>query len=118
MASKRNRVLKRYIKLLETNPDPVLNLSSLRAAPDNLIKTICNAAYNLTSNESVKLSPKQKKYFRKYKSPISKLIERGPSIRQKRSVLVQPGGGLFIPALLSAVLPIVGSLIGNVIRSG
>lgn len=107
----KRKVIKRYIKLLATNPDPILTHSLLRAAPDEVIKTICNAAYNLTNSGGVQLSSNQKRFFRKYKEPITKLVQREPSIKQKRKVLEQSGGGFFIPLLLSAVLPIVTSLL-------
>lgn len=109
--SKKNQVIKRYIKLLATNPDPVLTQSLLRAAPDEVIKTICNAAYNLTNGGAVKLSNAQKRFFRKYKTPITKLVQPEPSIKQKRRVLEQSGGGLFVPLLLSTILPILTGLL-------
>ena len=105
--------IKKYIELLASNPDPVLNLSLLKAAPDDVIKIICNAAYNLTNNKSIKLTSGKKRFFKKYKVPITKLIQPGPSIKQKRRLLVQRGGGLFTGVLLGTVLPIVTSLIGG-----
>ena len=51
--------IKGYLKLLSVNPDPVQNLGLIRNAPDEVIKTICNAAYNL-SHGSIHLTPKQK----------------------------------------------------------
>ena len=101
-------LIKRYIKLLAVNPDPVQNLALVKNAPDDVIKTICNAAYNVTHG-SIPLKPKQKTFFRKYKAPISKLVEQGPSITQKRKTLVQKGGAFFLPMLLSAVLSTLGS---------
>lgn len=109
--TKKRALIKRYIKLIACNPDPVLNLSLLRAAPDEVIKTICNAAYNLTNSHSVQLTPGQKKYFRKYKDQITRLVQPGTSIRTKRQQLIQRGGGFFVPLLLSTVLPIVTSLL-------
>jgi hypothetical protein len=108
--------IKRYIKLLAVNQDPVLNLSLLKAAPDAVIKTLCNAAYNLT-NGSVRLTNNQKRFFRKYKIPITELVQPATSIRRKRNLLVQRGGGFFIPALLTAVLPIVTTLLSDVLLS-
>ena len=105
------RVLtKRFIKLLAVNPNPVQNLELLKTAPDEVIKTICNAAYNLT-NGAVPLKPKQKSFFKKYKLPITKLVQKGPSIQQKRRTLVQEGGGFFLPLLLSTVLGALPSLL-------
>ena len=101
-------LIKRYIKLLAVSPDPAQNLGLIRNAPDEVIKSICNAAYNLTHG-SVTLNPKQKSVFRKYKKAITTLVAPGPSIKHKRRVLVQQGGGFFLPLLLSTVLPLIGS---------
>ena len=101
-------LIKRYIKLLAVNPDPVQNLGLIRNAPDEVIKTICNAAYNL-SHGSIHLTPKQKSLFRKYKAPITKLVLPEPTIKQKRQALLQHGGGFFLPLLLSTVLGTLGS---------
>ena len=40
--------IKRYIKLLAVKPDRVQNVGLIRNAADLVIKTICNAAYNLS----------------------------------------------------------------------
>ena len=76
-------LIKPYITLLALNSDPVQNLGLIRNAPDEVIKTICNAAYNL-SNGSIHLTPKQKNLFKKYKAAITKLVLQEPTIKQKR----------------------------------
>ena len=108
--AKKHAHIQKYIELLAANQDPALTLSLLKSAPDSVIKTICNAAFNLT-NGSIDLTPKQNKFFRKYKHPISKLVQPHHSIKHKKKVLIQKGGGFFIPLLLSAVLPLVTSLL-------
>ena len=89
-----NTVIKRDINFLAVNADPVQNLGLIRNAPDELIKTICNAAYNL-SHGSIHLIPKQKTLFKEYKSPITKLVQPEPAIKQNRRALVQHIVGLF-----------------------
>ena len=100
-------MIKRFIKLLAVNPNPVQNLGLSRNAPDEVIKRICNAASNL-SHESMQVTPKQKSLFKKYKAPITKLVVPDPTIKQKRQALVQHGGEFFVP-LLSSVLGTLGS---------
>ena len=107
---KKNTFIKSYIQLLADNPDPKLTQLLLKTAPDDVIKTICNAAYNLT-NGSVPLSKSRKTFFRKYKLPITILVQPNRDIRQKKRVLVQKGGGYFVPLLLSTVLPLITSLL-------
>ena len=108
--TKKNALVRRYIKLLVANPDPVLTQALLKAAPEEVIKSICNAAYNVT-NGCVKLNKHQKALFRRYKQPITYIVQPNKSIIKKRRVLVQRGGGFFIPLLLSTVLPIVTKLL-------
>ena len=111
MAKKRkNNLIKSYVQLLADNPDPKLTQTLLKAAPDDVVKTICNAAYNVT-NGSVPLTRGRKAFFRKYKAPITSLIQPDRGIKQKRRVLIQKGGGFFVPLLLTTVLPLLTSLL-------
>lgn len=102
--------IKSYIQLLVDSPDPKLTQALLKIAPDEVVKTICNAAYNLT-NGSVPLSKGRKAFFRKYKAPITYLIQPTKSVKQKKRLLVQRGGGFFVPLLLSTVLPLITTLL-------
>ena len=104
----KHTLVKRYIKLMAVNPDPVNSLALIKNSPDEVIKAVCNAAYNVT-NGDVKLNPKQKTYLKKYKNPLSNLIQNQATIKQKRRVLVQKGGAFFLPLLLSAALGTLGS---------
>ncbi len=99
---------KQYIKFLARSRNTKPNVALLKNSPDDVIKILCNACLNASCGQ-VKLTPSQKKILNKYKNPISKLATKGPSIKQKRRVLVQKGGAIFLPILLSAVLSTLGS---------
>ena len=60
----RHTLIKRLIKLLPVNPDPVQNLGLSRNPPDQVNKTICNAPYTW-SHGSIQLNPNHKSLFTK-----------------------------------------------------
>jgi len=68
------------------------------------IKSICECALNLLQG-NIPLKDKRKvQKLRKYKSILRRLAARGESWVKKRRYLVQKGGGILIPILLSAAL--------------
>ena len=103
------KVTKRYLKFLEVNKDPIALKTTLRHAPDSVIKTICDFALNAQQGD-VTLSRSQKKLLRKHKSKIEVLVSKVKPLKQKRHLL-QTGGFAFLPALIAAVLPTIGSIL-------
>jgi hypothetical protein len=83
--------------------------SVLKAAPDTVIKTICNAALNVQRGSDVVLTNKQKQLFRKHGAQINKLVSPQASLKSKRKVLNQQGGAFWIPALIGAAATALGS---------
>lgn len=81
----------------------------LKAAPDTVIKTICNAALNVQRGSGFVLSKKQKQLFRKHSVQIDKLVAPQASLKSKRKVLSQQGGAFWIPALIGAAATALGS---------
>lgn len=82
----------------------------IRSAPDQVIKAICNAALNAAKNPVIHLTPSTKNLFRENAGTFALLTNRQVPIPRKRKLL-QTGSGLgLIPALLSSVIPIIGSL--------
>ena len=68
------------------------------------IRSICECAYNLLrGNLPVRDKSKLKK-LRKHKALLRRLAARGESWVKKRRLLVQKGGGILLPILLSTVL--------------
>jgi len=91
--------------------NPSLRKAILTKANPQLIKTICDCSLNVL-NGNVKLSPKSRKRLARHKTKLRKLADPKVSLKQKQRVIQQGG---FLGALLSTVLPVVTSLIGNLV---
>jgi hypothetical protein len=102
-------VKKRSIKFLAVCRDPKVVSSVVRSAPDDVIKTICNAALNVQRGGRVALSSAEKSLFRNHGGQIAKLVSKKVSLKSKRKLLSQRGGAFFIPALIGAALGGLGS---------
>ena len=83
--------------------------SVLKAAPDSVVKTICNAALNVQRENGFALTNSQKNLFRKHSSQINSLVSQRASLKTKRKVLGQRGGAFWIPALIGAAATALGS---------
>ena len=98
---------KRTVKYLAVCKNPKVLREVLRTAPDEVVKIICNIALNALKGD-VQLSASQRKLFKKHKATFIALCKRSKSIRQKRKLLIQKGGGFFIPALIGGLLSLFG----------
>ena len=103
------QVTKRIVKFLQIVRDPATLRTTLKNAPDSVIKTICNIALNAQQGD-VDIKPIHKKILQRHKKKIDTLLSKEKSIKTKRTLL-QRGGFAFLPALLAAVLPTLGGLI-------
>ena len=108
---RQHQLKKRTVKFLSVRRDPKVLSSAIRASPDSVIKTICNAALNVQRGGRVSLGNSQKVLFRNHSGRIAKLVSKNLSIAQKRKLLSQKGGAFWIPALISAALGGLGSLL-------
>ena len=78
----------------------------LKAFDVSRIQTVCECAYNLLRG-NVSVSDKQKKLLKKYKTVLRRIVKQGETWEKKRQYLVQKGGGVILPILLSTVLQAV-----------
>jgi len=106
--SSKNKLLKRYIELLEVCNNPSVTKAIVKSAPDNVIKTICNAALNCYRGD-IPLSPKQKKVLKRFKKQIELLCSKSVGLKTKRKILLQKGGGIWIPLLVGSLLTTFGT---------
>lgn len=106
---KAHDVKKRTVKYLAICRDPKSFSSTIRSAPDAVIKTICNAALNVQRGGRVTLTGSEKALFRRYSGHIAKLVSKKVALKRKRKLLSQRGGAFFIPALIGAALGGLGS---------
>ena len=116
IASKRVRksstkqVTKRTVKYLSVCRDPQAFRAVIRAAPDSVIKTICNAALNIERGDIV-LNSRQKACFRQFRKQIATLTSKRAALEVKRKLIQRQKGGLLgvVPALLDTEVSALGS---------
>jgi len=105
--------VKQTIKFLSFCRDPLVQKGIISKASPNILKAICNAAYNAQSGE-VNLTNDQKRILKKHRGLVHKLVDRKLSIDRKRRVLTQSGGSIIaavLPIILSTVLSSLGSVL-------
>jgi len=83
----------------------------IKTADKSLVQSICECCINIL-NGQVPLTASQKARLKRNKRSLRSLILSKTAIGKKRKIL-QKGG--FLSAILSAALPIVGSLIAGAI---
>jgi hypothetical protein len=112
-----NKADKHTVKYLATCTDPRAYIAVTRAASDEAIRRICNAALNVEQGDNITLTPKQKALFRAHRQEIATLTSPRVRLARKRKVIQsQTGGFFFIPALIGAAIGAIGSkLIGSLI---
>lgn len=78
----------------------------LKVCDLSTIRTVCECIYNVLRG-NVPLSEKTKQKLRRHKTTLRRIVKRGECWNKKRKYLVQKGGGIIIPLLLSTVLQAV-----------
>ena len=87
------------------------------ATPEQL-QTVCECIKNvLRGTVRVGITGSQKNYLKRYKPIFDILLQKRKRVplEAKRGLLIQKGG--FLPALLTPVLSIAGSLLGSLMRN-
>lgn len=85
----------------------------IHSSPD-FIQTLCEISLNLLKG-NVPLTPSQFKKLKRQKKIIKLLADKRTSLKRKQQVLKKQTGGFLLP-LLSAVVPLIGNLVGGLIR--
>lgn len=78
----------------------------LKVCDTRRIRSVCECAYNVLRG-NVRLSEKSKRKLSKHKVALRRLVRRGEGWIKKRKFLIQKGGGILLPLLLSTVLQTV-----------
>ena len=81
-------------------------------ADKETIQCICECAHNILHG-NIPIKKGDIKKLKKYQNVLSTLLDKRSSLKKRKEVIIQKGG--FLPLLLSPVLGIVGSLIGDAI---
>ena len=84
----------------------------VRSANKSFFNAICECSRNVL-NGNIKLTASQKRSLARYKAALRGVANKKKSLKYKRRV-VQKGG--FLSTLLSAVVPVLGSLLGGVLN--
>lgn len=97
------------VRYLASVHHPAAFKAAVQHASDPVVKSICNAALNVSRGDGVRLSQNQKKLFRTHAADIAALASKGVALKRKRGILQQKGGAFWIPALIGAALGGLGS---------
>ena len=105
--------IKRTVKYLShCDAHPKIFHLVVKAAPDWVVKIICNAALNVAKNPDTALGPQQRKLFGRHRRQISGLIDKGVSLARKRTFLEKSRtAAKLVPAVLRAALRPLGGLL-------
>ena len=103
-----NSVVEHTVRYIGVCNSPSAYRNVVRAAPDSVLKTICNAALNVERG-GIKLTPARKTLFRQHRQQIAKLTSRRVGLAANRRILEQRGGAFWIPALIGAAISGLGS---------
>ena len=107
--------VKKHLDVLRVlkSAKPKLRSSILKAAEKELIQCLSECSHNVLAG-NIKLSPKQRQALCKHRKSLRDLGRKQTKVDRKRKILIQKGG--FLPALLTPILAIAGSLIGELVR--
>jgi ABC-type methionine transport system ATPase subunit len=110
-----SKTVKRTLKYLACVKDPRAFSAVIRAAPDDVIKNVCDAALNAKEGD-LQLTESQKRVFRRHSKKIEELLSPRRSIKSKRDLLKrqgQKGGFPFLPLLLGAAAPLISGIVSK-----
>ena len=105
--SKRLQKQGEMLKLLSRTKPQMAN-AIVKSCDKDLIEALCECSLNVLRGV-VPLSSQQRRKLCRFKNHLRALSNKNISIRRKKALL-QKGG--FLPALLSPILGILGSLLG------
>ena len=109
-----SRLRKHYPILKElARAKPKVRRKILRAASIDLVRCLCECSHNILRG-NLKLSPKQKKKLKHHSKTLRSLAGKKVGLKRKKKLILQKGG--FLPALLTPILGIASSLIGNLLN--
>lgn len=102
----------RHILHVLKSASPKLRKSILTHASPEVIKTLCEISIN-TLNGNHTITAATKRQLNRYKKVLRNLSSVNRTVPSKRKILIQSGGGAFIPILIGSVLS---SILGQIIQ--
>jgi hypothetical protein len=97
-----------FLKILHKSKPRVNKIELLKKFPDFVINDIIELLYNILIG-NVNIKPNQKKALAKHKKTVYKFASL-PSLKSRRNFIYKQKGGF-----LTAILPIIASLIGGLV---
>ena len=88
---RKNNINEDYLNFLRHCSKSSTRGEVIRTAPQSVIKTICNAAFNTQYNPIIRLTPAQRKILAKHRRKISFLTDRHKTLQRKRKLLQNHG---------------------------
>ena len=104
--SKRMKRCQHWLRLL-ANTSGKEQKDLLRLVRPDLVKAICECTINVLAKR-IPVSSTQKQKLKRKRKILHSLADKGNSIKTKKKLLIQHGGGFLIPLLA----PILGALLG------
>lgn len=103
--------VQQYIHILHTlqSAKPKLRKSILENADIHVIRTLIECIQN-TLNGNVRLGQNEIKKIKRFKKVLRELLNSKCKLEKKRKLIIQSGGGAFLPILLA---PIVSAAISH-----
>lgn len=110
--------LKRNAPLLKAlyHATPQKRRDILAYCSSDFIQALCEIALNVLKG-NVPLSTAQYNKLKRQKKVIRLLADKRAGLKRKHQTLMKQSGGFLLP-LLSTVVPIIGDLIGGLVRRG
>lgn len=114
--SKKNKLRANHSILLTLqNAKPKLLKAIVKESSPTLIKLLCEFIYNILRG-NVQLNAGVQKKLRQYKKELRCMVCRKRSLAAKRHILIQRGGGIFLPLVIGSVLSgLTGSLTDKIL---
>lgn len=109
--------IKRNAPLLKAlyQATPLKRKDILAHCSPDFIRALCEIALNLLKG-NIPLSPSQYKKLKRQRKVIRLLADKKTGLKHKHRILKRQSGGFILP-LLSAAVPILGNLLGGLIRT-
>jgi|APCry1669192269_1035402.scaffolds.fasta_scaffold62561_1 hypothetical protein len=99
----------RLLKILELC-SPKLRQVLLQKADKKTVKCLVECVHNILHNSNIKLEKNIRKKLQKFKDPLRKIIDRKLSLKKRKQIICQRGGGI-IPLILPPLLSLLASIV-------
>ena len=106
--------VKKHLDLLRVlhTASPKLRRAILETADNDIVRCLADCSHN-TLNGNLKLTDKQKKGLKRYRTPLRLLARKKVPLKAKRQILLQKQNGGLLGGLLAPIIGIAVSLLAD-----